>query len=137
MSDYDKGFVRLLCQLTLCPSLSKPQFQACFADLATLGDNHYVGVIEDPISGCILASGSVLIERKFIRGGGKVGHIEDVVVDKAARRIQLGQRIVDHLVHYAKTVGCYKVILDCKPDLREFYKKCGFVESNVQMALYF
>ncbi|KAJ4752716.1 Glucosamine 6-phosphate N-acetyltransferase, partial [Rhynchospora pubera] len=94
-------------------------------------------VIEDPISGCIFASGSVLIERKFIRGGGKVGHIEDVVVDKAARRIQLGQRIVDHLVHYAKTVGCYKVILDCKPDLREFYKKCGFVESNVQMALYF
>ncbi|AQK93187.1 Glucosamine 6-phosphate N-acetyltransferase [Zea mays] len=33
--------------------------------------------------------------------------------------------------------GCYKVILDCTPELRAYYAKCGFVDKGVQMAVYF
>jgi glucosamine-phosphate N-acetyltransferase len=85
----------------------------------------------------IIATGSVFIEKKFIRGGSKVGHIEDVAVSKTARGLHLGQRIVKHLVDHAKAAGCYKVILACAPEVREFYEKCGFEEKNMHMAVYF
>jgi glucosamine-phosphate N-acetyltransferase len=102
-----------------------------------MGPDHHICVIEYPSSCRIAATGSVFIERKFIRGCGKVGHIEDVVVDKGARGLRLGQRVVGHLVDHAKATGCYKVALYCKPELREFYQKCGFMEKNIQMAYYF
>jgi glucosamine-phosphate N-acetyltransferase len=102
-----------------------------------LGDDHHIAVVEDAKSGCIIATGSVFIEKKFLRGCGSVAHIEDVVVDKTTRGARLGQHIINYLVEHAKAAGCYKVILDCTPELRVFYEKCGFVEKNVQMALYF
>jgi len=73
----------------------------------------------------ILATGCLFVERKFLRGGGKVGHVEDVVVDAAARRRGLGLRIVRRLVEIARDAGCYKIILDCTLELRAYYAKCG------------
>jgi hypothetical protein len=35
----------------------------------------------------------------------------------------------------ARVLGCYKVILDCKPDLVDFYKKLGFGEHDVGMRI--
>ncbi|CAL9170793.1 unnamed protein product [Musa hybrid cultivar] len=138
ISDNAKGFVELLSQLsTATAPLSDADFRARFADLAALGDDHLIVVAEDRHAGRIVATGSVFIERKFLHGGGKVGHIEDVVVDAAARRRRLGQRVVRYLSNHAKAAGCYKVILDCTPDLRSFYEKCGFTEKTIQMALYF
>ncbi|EHA8586420.1 Glucosamine 6-phosphate N-acetyltransferase [Cocos nucifera] len=137
ISDYTKGFVELLAQLSRCPPLSDADFRARFTDLAALGDDHVICVMEDPLSGRIIATASVFIERKFLRGCGKVGHIEDVVVDAAVRGRHLGQRVVQYLVEHARAAGCYKVILDCEPDRRSFYEKCGFSEKSIQMALYF
>ncbi|CAL9169943.1 probable glucosamine 6-phosphate N-acetyltransferase 2 [Musa acuminata AAA Group] len=138
ISDNAKGFVELLSQLSPATSpLSDADFLARFADLAALGDDHLIVVADDQRSGRIVATGSVFLERKFLRGGSKVGHIEDVVVDAAARGQHLGQRVVRYLADHAKAAGCYKVILDCTPDLRSFYEKCGFTEKNIQMALYF
>ncbi|CAL9110774.1 unnamed protein product [Musa textilis] len=85
ISDNGKGFVELLSQLSPATGpLSNADFRARFADLAALGDDHLIVVAEDRHTGRIVATGSVFIERKFLRGGGKVGHIEDVVVDAAA-----------------------------------------------------
>ncbi|XP_074586001.1 putative glucosamine 6-phosphate N-acetyltransferase 2 [Curcuma longa] len=138
ISDNAKGFVDLLSQLSPSSTpLSDADFQARFADLAALGDDHLVVVSEDRLSGRIVATGCVFVERKFLRGAGKVGHIEDVVVDASARGRHLGQRVVRHLTDYAKEAGCYKVILDCSIELRSFYEKCGFEEKDIQMALYF
>ncbi|XP_078165911.1 putative glucosamine 6-phosphate N-acetyltransferase 2 [Carex rostrata] len=137
ISDHAKGFVELLSQLSTCPSPSQSEFEARFADLAALGDDHHIAVVEDPTLGRIVATGSIFIEKKFLRGCSSVAHIEDVVVDKATRGAHLGQRIINYLVDRAKDAGCYKVILDCTPELKVFYEKCGFEEKNVQMALYF
>ncbi|KAF3331293.1 glucosamine 6-phosphate N-acetyltransferase [Carex littledalei] len=137
ISDHKKGFVELLGQLTVCPQLTESEFQVRFAEVAKLGENHCICVIEDPNTERIIATGSVFIEKKFIRGGSKVGHIEDVVVAKTARGLCLGQRMVNHLVDHAKATGCYKVVLACAPELREFYEKCGFEDKNVQMSVYF
>lgn len=137
LGDKSKGFIDLLSQLSSCPQITDAQFELRFSELAALAEDHIICVIEDPSTGRIVATGSVFVEKKFLRGCGKVGHIEDVVVDDGVRGKKLGQKVVNYLADHAKRVGCYKVILDCTPELRGFYEKCGFVEKNVQMAIYF
>ncbi|XP_062194049.1 glucosamine 6-phosphate N-acetyltransferase 1-like [Phragmites australis] len=137
LADLSKGFCDLLAQLSPSPPLTEDAFRARFAELAALGADHLVLVAEDAATGQLAAAGAVLVERKFIRRCGLVGHVEDVVVGAATRGRGLGERLVRRLVEHAKGRGCYKVILNCTPELRGFYAKCGFVEKNVQMGLYF
>ncbi|KAM0941566.1 putative glucosamine-phosphate N-acetyltransferase transcription regulator GNAT family [Dioscorea sansibarensis] len=136
-SDNAKGFVALLSQLSSCPPVADDAFQARRAEINALGADHLIAVIEDPATSRIVATGSIFIEKKFLRGCSSVGHIEDVVVDAAARGQRLGQKIVKYLVEHARANGCYKVIVDCTPELRGFYESCGFVEKSIQMAIYF
>ena len=83
----------------------------------------------------IIGTGSVLIEQKFLRGGGKVGHIEDIVVDNRSREKGVGKTIIDFLVEIAKERGCYKVILSCSNENVPFYIKCGFRLTENEMRL--
>ncbi|TKY61985.1 Glucosamine 6-phosphate N-acetyltransferase [Spatholobus suberectus] len=137
ISDKGKGFVELLQQLSVCDSVSDKEFEDRFRELSALGDDHVIGVIEDEASGKIIATGSVFIEKKFLRNCGKVGHIEDVVVDSSTRGKHLGKRIINFLTEHARSMGCYKVILDCSVENKAFYEKCGFQDKSVQMAMYF
>ncbi|XP_057498692.1 glucosamine 6-phosphate N-acetyltransferase [Actinidia eriantha] len=137
MSDKSKGFIELLQQLTVCDSVSDKQFEERFQELSSYGDDHVICVIEDKCSGKIVTTGSVFIEKKFIRNCGKVGHIEDVVVDSSSRGMQLGKKIVEFLTDHACSMGCYKVILDCSTENQEFYEKCGFKKKEIQMVKYF
>ncbi|XP_024394344.1 glucosamine 6-phosphate N-acetyltransferase isoform X2 [Physcomitrium patens] len=131
------GFMQLLGQLTVAGAVSEEQFGERVKYLQELGDDHYVAVIEDTEKGQIIATGSVLIEHKFLRNCGKVGHIEDVVVDQTVRGQRLGQRIIESLTQFAKDKGCYKVILDCSVENAAFYEKCGYKRKEIQMAAYF
>ena len=83
----------------------------------------------------ILATSSVIIESKFLHCGSKVGHIEDVVVDKNTRGSGLGQKIVQHCIDYARNAGCYKVILDCSNKNVPFYINCGMYLSENCMRI--
>ena len=78
------------------------------------------------IEGKVVGSTTLLIETKFIHNGGKVGHIEDVVVDKKHQGKDIGGKIVKYLLRYAKEQGCYKTILDCADNVKPFYEKLGF-----------
>ncbi|KAI9152868.1 hypothetical protein LWI28_002337 [Acer negundo] len=137
ISDKSKGFIELLQQLSVCDSVSDKQFVERFQELRSYGDDHLVCVIEDNRSGKIVATGSMFIEKKFLRNCGKVGHIEDVVVDASARGMQLGKKVIGFLTDYAQAMGCYKVILDCSLDNKDFYEKCGFKQKEIQMTMYF
>lgn len=137
LSDKSKGFLELLRQLTVCDSVSDQEFQNRFEELKSCGDDHVVGVIEDECSKKIIATGSVYIERKFIRNCGKAGHIEDVVVDSNARGMQLGKKIVEFLTDHARSVGCYKVVLYCGARNTGFYEKCGYEQKAIEMGKYF
>jgi glucosamine-phosphate N-acetyltransferase len=81
----------------------------------------------------IIGSASILIEQKFIHEGGKVGHIEDVVVRKEFQGKGIGNQIVAVLLKYAQKEGCYKTILDCTDELIPFYKKMGFKRHSNSM----
>ncbi|XP_050114355.1 glucosamine 6-phosphate N-acetyltransferase-like [Malus sylvestris] len=137
LSDKGKGFIELLQQLTVCDSVSDKDFEDRFKELSTRAEDHQVFVIQDDRSGKIVATGSVFIERKFIRNCGKVGHIEDVVVDANAREMQLGKKIINALTDYAPSMGCYRVILDCSVENKAFYEKCGYKQKEIQMVKYF
>eukprot|EP00249_Psilotum_nudum_P007416 c20542_g1_i1 orf=127-594(+) len=137
-SDYGKGYLQLLRQLTAVGDVTEEAFGERLEEIQKLGgDFQFVAVIEDVARGQIVATGTLLVERKFVRQCGKVGHIEDVVVDQCVRGRHLGQRIIDFLTNYAKLAGCYKVILDCREDNTGFYEKCGYFRKEIQMAKYF
>ncbi|WCJ38924.1 Glucosamine 6-phosphate N-acetyltransferase [Euphorbia peplus] len=137
LSDQNKGFMELLQQLTVCDSVSDKEFEDRFREITSCGDDHVICVIEDVESGKIVATGSVFIEKKFIRNCGKAGHIEDVVVDSTTRGRQLGKKVIEFLTDHARSVGCYKVILDCSMENKPFYDKCGYKQKEIQMVKYF
>tara|TARA_B100000767_G_scaffold48942_1_gene43890 strand:+ start:3654 stop:4070 length:417 start_codon:yes stop_codon:yes gene_type:complete len=100
-----------------------------------LNKNHKIFVIES--CNKLLGCGTILIEPKLIHNMSYVGHIEDIVIDNRYRNNSLGYKIISFLIEYCSKVGCYKVILDCKEELVNFYKKNGFEENNVGMSIYF
>jgi glucosamine-phosphate N-acetyltransferase len=81
----------------------------------------------------IIGATTLLIEQKFIHDGGKVGHIEDVVVRKEYQGRGVGKMIVTALLKYAEKRGCYKTILDCTDDLIPFYENLGFKRHSNSM----
>jgi len=123
-------------QLTTVGHVSFDQFCSQFEKIAKKGDQ-ITHVIEDPQKKKIIATATLLLEDKFIHGCGKIGHIEDVVVDSTYRGHRLGFRVVDSLNKSAKSHGCYKVILDCAEKNVAFYRKLGYKQKEVQCALYF
>ena len=100
-----------------------------------------VGVIIDSSNSYIdieiIASGSIIIEPKIIRGGKNVGHIEDIIVKKHFRGKGVSQKILDSLKLIAREKNCYKVIVDCCETLKKVYIKNGFSVKGIQMAEYF
>ncbi|HUT06714.1 MAG TPA: GNAT family N-acetyltransferase [Nitrosopumilaceae archaeon] len=79
--------------------------------------------------GKVVGAATLLIESKFIHNGGKVGHIEDVAVDKNYQGQKIGEKIIKNLLDLAKTKGCYKTILDCVDNVKPFYEKLGFTHN--------
>lgn len=71
-------------------------------------DEYYLLVVCDG-EGCIVGTGSLVVERKFIHSLGMVGHIEDIAVEKGQQGKKLGLRIIQALDYVAEKVGCYKV----------------------------
>ncbi|KAJ1917917.1 Glucosamine-phosphate N-acetyltransferase-like protein [Tieghemiomyces parasiticus] len=134
--DFAKGFFDCLAQLTVTGDVSLELFKETFATMLDQKAN-YVVVIEDKERSAIVACGTLVQERKFIRNCGKIGHIEDIVVSSTERGKRLGMHMIHQLKHVAREIGCYKVILNCHEKNVEFYKKCGLVLKDVQMTEYF
>jgi len=133
--DYERGFCELLGQLTVS-DFSKSKFDERFKEMEKVGDAYYVIVCEDKKTNKLAAAGTILVEKKFLRGGGLCGHIEDIVVDSTYRGKNLGLRLIEQLKQVGTKVGCYKIILDCSEKNVPFYEKCAFAKKEVQMALY-
>lgn len=132
-SDYYKGFLDLLEQLTIVESnnITYEEFMEQYRKT-----NNKIYVIYHKNSDKIVGTGSILIEHKFIRKLGRVGHIEDIVVDKEHRNKQYGTLIIDKLVEESRKNKCYKVILDCDKETVGYYRRYGFKEKGKYMAIY-
>eukprot|EP00660_Eupelagonema_oceanica_P006631 gene6631-22998_t len=84
-SDYHRGFLELLSQLTTVGDVTAEEFGRRFDEIEQSRATHNVVVIEDVSTSRVVAAGSVVIELKFIHGCGRVGHIEDIVTSSKCR----------------------------------------------------
>jgi len=131
-NDFYKNYINLLSQLSTIDNITYQNFLNVYN---SLNNNHKIYVVE--INDVIIASATLLIENKFIHNCGKVGHIEDVVVDKNYRKNGIGKKIVQFLIDEAQNLNCYKVILNCSEYNKLFYQKIGFTNKNIEMSMYF
>jgi glucosamine-phosphate N-acetyltransferase len=130
------GFIETLSHLTTVGNMTRMQFTDRFEFMRKSAFHYFVVVIEDLATGRIAASGTLVLERKFIHEGGLVGHIEDIVSNSAYRGKNLGRAVIEALKSIGAVVGCYKIILDCSDKNVPFYQKLGFAKKEVEMALY-
>ena len=121
--DLRNGFLSSLDSLSKASDISNEKAEKIFEKINSNPD-HIIAVAV--LDGKIVGSTTLLIETKFIHKGGKVGHIEDVVVDKKYQKNGIGEKIIEHLLKIAKDNGCYKTILDCTDEVKPFYEKLGF-----------
>ena len=82
----------------------------------------------------IIGFGSLMIEIK-IRGG-KMGHIEDIVIDQNKQGSGLGKLLIEKLLEIAKKEKCYKLSLQCQEHNVKFYEKCRFEKSGINMQFF-
>ncbi|CAA94884.1 Glucosamine 6-phosphate N-acetyltransferase [Caenorhabditis elegans] len=127
--DFSKGYVDLLSQLTSVGNLDQEAFEKRFEAMRTSVPNYHIVVIEDSNSQKVVASASLVVEMKFIHGAGSRGRVEDVVVDTEMRRQKLGAVLLKTLVSLGKSLGVYKISLECVPELLPFYSQFGFQDD--------
>jgi len=129
-SDLDNGFLESLDSLRKASDVNIDTAKKILNEIIS-NPNHIIHVAEK--NGKIIGSTTLLIEQKFIHQGGKVGHIEDVVVSKEFEGRGIGIKLVTSLLEKSKEMNCYKTILDCKEELIPFYERIGFKQESKQM----
>lgn len=66
----------------------------------------------------------------------KTLYIDDLCVDEACRGKQVGTRLYEHVLQYARESGCYNVTLNvwaCNEPAMRFYEKCGMQIQKLGM----
>lgn len=135
-TDYKRGHLDVLSVLSIVNDLGEVAWVNQFHAMRATPRAYFSIVILDKASDKIVGVGTVFIERKFLRGLGSVGHIEDIAVDKSQQGKKLGLRIIQALTHISESSGCYKTILNCSDANIPFYQKCGYVKKENEMAKY-
>ena len=122
--DIKLGHLKVLSQLTIAPEVSDLAYQARWDELfaTPLQDHYRVVVILDKALNTIVGSGTLFIEKKFLRQCGVCGHIEDIAVDSGYRGKKLGIRLIKMLKEVSQLHNCYKIVLDCSDKNVPFYE---------------
>jgi len=116
------GFLKTLGNLTVVGEVSLEDAKKILSEIESQDGYIYIAKKDKEIIG----TATLLIEQKFIHGGGRVGHIEDVSVRKEYEGNGIASNIILELVKIAKEKKCYKIILDCDVELIPFYEKNNF-----------
>ncbi|KAI0266371.1 acyl-CoA N-acyltransferase [Gloeopeniophorella convolvens] len=135
-TDYERGHLAVLSVLTQTPDVGAAAWAAQFDAMRAAPATYYILVVVSRDTDRIVGAGGVFVERKFLRGLGRVGHIEDIAVAREMQGKKLGLRIIQALTGISETAGCYKTILNCSDSNIPFYEKCGFEKRENEMAKY-
>lgn len=139
-NDYKLGFIDVLKQLTSVGNITESSFRDQFNKMKSSNGTYYQTVIVDKSDAShekIIGSATIIIERKFIHDCANRGLIEDVIVCDQYRGKKLGQLILQGLIDLGKSLGCYKITLNCKDKMISFYERFGFVaeENNANFLV--
>ncbi|XP_007446057.1 PREDICTED: glucosamine 6-phosphate N-acetyltransferase [Lipotes vexillifer] len=125
-ADLNRGFFKVLGQLTETGVVNPEQFMKSFEHMKKSGD-YYVTVVEDVTLGQIVATATLIIEHKFIHSCAKISftpHDSHEIVKKTK------PRLLSTLTLLSKKLNCYKITLECLPQNAGFYKKFGYTVSE-------
>ena len=132
--DYDKGFIQLLSQFTITGKVSKEMFLNRFDEMYKYP---FYSTWVSEQKGQIISTATLLIEDKFVHGCSRAAHIEDLAIDYAYRGKGIGTKLVEFLKEKAKAAGCYKILIDIKPEYKAFYEKLDMPRLGNEMRQYF
>ena len=127
-SDYNRGYVALLGELSESPAISREKF-----DRVVYAHPGRIFVAE--FAGRVVATASCFVEPKCTHGGSSVAHVEDVVTAAAHRRKGLEGELLREIRAFAVERGCYKIILNCSEHLVGFYANAGFSRVGAHMRM--
>lgn len=138
LEEIKNQYLYLLSFLTTTSNLDADFFYQQVMNISITGDT-VIGYTIDKETDkhMIVASGTIIYEPKLTHGGRNIGHIEDIVVHPEHRKEGIASTILSILSEFAKEKDCYKIILDCKPQLISVYRKSGFQNNGIQMSQYF
>ena len=131
--DYKHGFFDVLGQLTTVGKVTETTFKKQFNKMKSSNGTYYPTVITEKSTGDsekIIGTATLVIERKFIHNCATRGLIEDVVISEKYQDRGLGKLILKTKIELAKSLGCYKITLNCKNGKVDYYKKFGFVAEK-------
>ena len=127
-SDYNRGYVALLGELSESPAISRVEFD--------LVESTYPGrIFVAECAGRIVATASCFVEPKCTHGGCRVAHVEDVVTAAAHRRRGLATELLREIRAFAVERGCHKVILNCSERHVGFYANAGYFRAGAHMRM--
>ncbi len=131
LNDFENGLLETLSSLqevNLTPESAKLVYNGYIAD-----SNSHIYVVED--KGKVIACGTLLIEYKLIHSFCISIHLEDIAVHKDFQNMGYGKLLIDYLIKESKLINAYKITLDCSKELKSFYEKLDFLQSDVHMRL--
>ena len=122
------GLLEVLENLAPVGGLTRPAAAAILKDIKSNPLHRiYVAVVQEDIEqGLVIGTTTLLVEPKFIFGGGRVGHIEDVAVRAGYQTRGIGFKLVKYATEQAVLMGCVRTVLDCSDKNIPFYEKIGY-----------
>lgn len=105
-----------------------------FNNMRSVPSTYFTVVVVDTRTDRIIATGSIVVERKFTHGFGAIGRLEDVVVDRVQQRGHIGLCLVKVLGGISDEMGCFKITGNCLDRNMGMYTSCthfilAFIES--------
>ena len=128
--DLFNGFLNSLDSLRKTSSIETNKAKQIFEKIHSNPDHIILVAV---LNNKIVGSTTLLMESKFIHHGGKVCHIEDVVVNKENQGEGIGEKLILASLEYAKNANCYKTILNCEDSIKPYYEKIGFKSHSSEM----
>lgn len=132
-SDYQKGFLETLVNLSVVGEINEGQFNDIFDVISPAAHLSPYHIFVAEVDGQVVGAATLFVEQKFIHQCGKVAHLEDVVTRKGFEGRGIGRALVNAVIVEAKRRGCYKIILDCSEKNAPFYEKLGFKKHEIEM----
>jgi glucosamine-phosphate N-acetyltransferase len=131
------GLLEVLENLAPVGGLSKPAAKAILKEIKSNPLHKiFVAVVQDGRNqGLIIGTTTLLVEPKFIFGGGRVAHIEDVAVRAEYQRKGIGFKLVNYATEQAAIMRCVRTVLDCSDENIPFYERIGYSYHGNSMKI--
>jgi glucosamine-phosphate N-acetyltransferase len=131
------GLLEVLENLAPVGGLSKPAAKAILKEIKSNPLHRiFVAVVQDGRNqGLIIGTTTLLVEPKFIFGGARVAHIEDVAVRAEYQKKGIGFKLVNYATEQAARMRCVRTVLDCSDENIPFYEKIGYSYHGNSMKI--